>query len=145
MTDADVQQENVDFIKSLLGSGALSSFKTGNAPRYDALRSLISDEYIGNVGSGIPYGREYRGWQGYQDLGAEIRKFWSELRMVSPQFIPYGNDKVLIHFTLQGRIAKNGQHVEMPMVSIWGIKEGKACSFRVFYFDTKRIADLAAM
>jgi ketosteroid isomerase-like protein len=140
----DQQMDNIRLIQSIVGSGATASYKTGGQPRFDYLRTVISDDYVGDLSSGMPYGREFRGWQGYQDLSAEIKKFWADLRMVDPTFVPLGDDKVIIHFTLDGRIAKNGQHVVMPVVSIWGVKDGKADSFRVFYFDTKLVTDLAA-
>jgi hypothetical protein len=139
------QQDNIRLIQSIVGSGATSSYKTGGKPRFEYLRTVISDDYVGDLSSGMPYGRQFRGWEGYQQLSAEIKKFWTDLKMVEPSFVPLGDDKVIIHFTLDGRIAKNNAHVVMPVVSIWGIgKDGKANSFRVFYFDTKLVTDLAA-
>jgi ketosteroid isomerase-like protein len=99
------------------------------------------------LAEGLPFGRDFRGWQGYTELMGELKKFYSDLRPESMAYIPYGDDKVIMHFTIDARIAKNGQHFRMPIMTIWRLrpKDKKVVEITIFYFDTKRVADLAAM
>ena len=134
MGNTDVQENNIRIARSVFGT----VFR-------DGAERLFSRDFICHVAEGLPYGREYRGPEGYLELMGHIKNFWSDVRQESQQFIPYGNDKVVIHFTLDGHMAKNGQHLRMPVIAIWEIKDGKVIDIRIFYFDTKRVADLAAM
>lgn len=138
MSNTDVQNRNVNLVHSALDNAL--------AGRLDLVEPLFADDFILYEAEGLPFGGIYRGWQGYTEILRKLREFWTSGRkQVSRQFIPYGDDKVIIDFTIDGRIAKNGQHVEMPIVAIWQLKGGKIATIRVFFFDTKRIADLAAM
>src|SRR5437764_1357896 len=66
------QMENVRLVQSIVGSGQTASYKTNGKPKFEYLRTVISDDYVADLSSGMPYGRQFRGWQGYQDLSAEI-------------------------------------------------------------------------
>jgi hypothetical protein len=46
---------------------------------------------------------------------------------------------------INGHIAKNGQPIQMPTISLWELKDGKLAMVRPHFFDTKNIADLAAL
>jgi hypothetical protein len=113
--------------------------------RLNQSQDIIADEFVAHLAEGLPFGREYHGWQGYNELMGELQKFYSELQPESLAFIPYGDDKVIMHFTIDARIAKNGQHFRMPIMTIWRLNtDKKAVEITIFYFDTKRVADLAA-
>jgi ketosteroid isomerase-like protein len=135
--NAAMQNENVDLVQG--------AFKNGMAGRMDLVKAFFGDAFVCHVAEGIPYGREFRGWQGYTELLGNIKTFWSDLRKDDTQFIPYGDDKVIIHFTLDGHIAKNGQHVRMPVVAIWRLQNKQVVEITIFYYDSKKVADLAAM
>jgi ketosteroid isomerase-like protein len=134
MSDVAKQQDNVRFVQSVFG--------TVMRPNAD---SNFADDFVCHVAEGLPYGRDFKGPQGYLELMGQIKKFWSDIRQESTNFIPYGDDKVVIHFTLDGHIAKNGQHVRMPVVAIWELRDHKVAAITIFYYDTKRVSDLAAM
>ena len=132
-----VQNENVGLVQG--------AFKNGMAGRLDLVRAFFGDDFVCHVAEGIPYGRDFRGWEGYTELLGNIKTFWSDLRQDDTQFVPYGDDKVIIHFTLDGHIAKNGQHVRMPVVAIWRLANKQVVEITIFYYDSKKVADLAAM
>lgn len=138
MNDTDVQQANIDLVRTAL-DGA-------RARRLDAIEPLFADDFILSHADGLPFGGDYRGWEGYTEALRVTGNFWGGINKLNfREFIPYGHDKVIIHFLLDGKIAKNGQRVEMPVVAIWELKGGKISRIRPFFFDTKKIADLAAI
>lgn len=137
MISVDVQQSNIHVIRTALDSAL--------AGRLDDARPFFADDFVLYEAKGLPFGGVYRGWEGYKEILGKLHDFWIPGRkQASREFVPYGDDKVIIHFTLEGRIAKNGQHVAMPVLALWELKDGKIASVRPFYFDTKRFADLAA-
>jgi ketosteroid isomerase-like protein len=138
MSNAESQQENIEIVRAALDNA--------RAGRLDAAEPFFADDFILYEAEGLPFGGVYRGWRGYTEVLEKLNQFWSPGRAQhAREFIPYGDDKVIIHFTLDGNITKNGRHVQMPIVAIWELRDGKISSIRPFFFDTKRIADLAAM
>jgi ketosteroid isomerase-like protein len=112
--------------------------------RAEAIRPLFADDFSCHVAAGLPYGGEYRGWEGYLALLANIGAFWSELRLNDQEFLPLDDNRVLIRFDLDGRIARTRRRVRMPVVAIWELRNGQVSKITIFYFDTKAVADAAA-
>ena len=116
--------------------------ENGILGRWDIVKPLVADDLVVNVPEGIPYGGVYRGWQGYLNIFAAMGKFWSELKIGPSQFATYDN-KVAVISHLNGRIARTGKDVSMPLAEVWEIKGGQIAGITAFYFDTKLLADLA--
>jgi uncharacterized protein len=129
---------NVDLVRD-----ALDLARAGN---FDLARPYFAEDMIVYEAEGLPFGGVHHGWDGYLKVLKKIGQFWTAGRKNhSREFIPYGDDKVMLHHTLDAHIAKNGQHVEMPVVVIFELRDRKIASIRPFLFDTKRVADLAAL
>lgn len=137
MGNTDAQRKNIDIVRTALDNA--------RAGRLDDARPFFAEDFILYEAEGLPFGGVYRGWRGYVEVLDKLNKFWSPGRAQgSRDFIPYGENKVIIHFTLDGQITKNGKRVQMPVVAIWELVDGKISRIRPFFFDTKLIADLAA-
>jgi uncharacterized protein len=133
-----VQEANIHIVQTALDNA--------RAGKLDLARPFFSDDFILYEAEGLPFGGDYRGWEGYKQVLDKLNQFWSPDRKQSfRHFIPYGDNKVIIHFELDGHINKNGRHVRMPVVAIWELKDGKVTRIRPFFFDTKLIADLATL
>jgi ketosteroid isomerase-like protein len=115
------------------------------ARQLDKARPYFADDLVLHVAEGLPYGGVYHGWDGYTEVLRKLKAFWAETNQDSREFLPLGADRVFVHFMLRARIASNNQPVEMPVVAIWEIRDGKIARIINFYFDTRRIAELAAL
>jgi uncharacterized protein len=133
MSDNDGKQ-NLHIVKTMTENGILG--------RWDIVKPLVADDLVVHVPEGIPYGGVYRGWQGYLNIFAAMGKFWSELKIGPSQFATYDN-KVAVISHLNGRIARSGKDVSMPLAEVWEIKGGQISGITAFYFDTKLLAELA--
>jgi len=138
MANVEAQENNVNLVRT--------SLDLARAGKFELARPFFADDMIVYEAEGLPFGGVHRGWNAYMEVLKKLGQFWSPGRKQhSREFIPYGEDKVILHHTLDAHIAKNGQHVEMPIVVICELRDGKISSIRPFIFDTKKIADLAAM
>jgi ketosteroid isomerase-like protein len=136
MSDTDVQRKNIDIVRTALENAL--------AGRLQLAKPFFADDLVLYEADGLPFGGVYRGWEGYTQVLAKLGQFWSfRPKEVTRAYIPYSDDKVMLHFVLDANIAHNGLHVEMPIVDIFELKDGKISVIRTFYFDTKHIADLA--
>jgi ketosteroid isomerase-like protein len=137
MGSVDAGDRNVHIVRTVLGDAL--------AGRLDDLEVFFGDDFVLHHAEGLPFGGVYRGWHGYKEVLTRLKEFWSTLKTESSEFIPYGDDKVIVHFTLNARIARNDRPVQMPVVAIWELDSGKIVKIRPFLFDTKRVADLSQL
>ncbi len=121
------------------------AMKNAFAANYDLLEPYIADDFVIYEAEGLPFGGVFRGIKGYVKCMKGIASFWSGNSITPPDFVPVGDDRMVMISEFQGTITHNGQHVVMPTVSLWDFKDGKIAVVRPFFFDTKKVADLAAL
>lgn len=120
---------------------ALTSARAG---RLEEAESYFSPDMVLHVAESLPHGGTYRGWAGYVECLAKLKSFWSATTLHNQAFVSLGDQRVAVSFELDGRIARNGAHVQMPIVAIWELEDGKIVRIRPYYFDTKQFCDLVA-
>ena len=131
---SNAQEANVEIVKTMAKNGILG--------RWDIVRQYVADDMVMHVPPGLPYGGDYKGWEGYQRCFKEMGTFFTELKGGNPEFASVGN-KVIVMTTMSGRIAKNGKPISFALATIWEVKDGKVVDIVPFYYDTKAISDLA--
>jgi ketosteroid isomerase-like protein len=131
------QQENMKIVET-----ALDNARAGNL---DVARQYFADDFLLVVAEGVPTGGTYHGWDGYVKQLKILKDFWEYTKQENREFLPIGDDRVMIRFDVNGKIRKNGQIVKMPVVAFWTIKNGKITYVTNFYFDTKKLSEQAAM
>lgn len=136
MSNADMTAKNLEIVKIML--------ENGHAGRWDVVKPYVSDRLVLRVPPGLPFGGDYRGWQGYMDILKALGTFFTDIKAVgSREFATVGN-KVVVIGTLSCRIARNGKPITFPLTDIWELEDGKVVEITAFYYDTKAIAELAA-
>jgi len=63
----DVQAENLRIVKVMAENGLLG--------RWDIVRQYVSDDLVMHVPPGLPFGRDYCGWDGYLQVFKELGAF----------------------------------------------------------------------
>lgn len=136
MNDSDVAQKNLQIVQTLLANG--------HAGRWDIVRPLVADDVVLHVPKGLPFGGDYRGFEGYKEILGKIGEFFTDLKGGPREFATVRN-KVIAMTTLTGRIAKNGRPISFPLTDIWEIKDGKVIEITAFYYDTREISAVAEL
>lgn len=131
------QNRNIEVVQTAL--------KAALAGEYDRLLAVIGEDFVIYEAESLPFGGIFRGIQGYIECMRGLNDFWANKGLAAPEFFAVGDDTVLIISMFDGYIKKNSQHVTMPTISLWKLREGRVHSARPFFFDTKRIVDLAAL
>ena len=137
MGNTATQAKNIEAVQTAL--------KAALAGDYDRLPALIAEDFVIYEAESLPFGGVFRGIQGYIECMQGLNNFWANKGLASPEFFAAGDDMVLILSVFDGYIKRNSQHVKMPTISLWKLKEGRVHSARPFFFDTKKIVDLAAL
>jgi ketosteroid isomerase-like protein len=115
--------------------------ENGLAGNYDAIRRHIADDYRCHLPAGLPYGGEYRGWDGYTEVFAKIVDFFADVSF-GPNEILANDDKVVILSRIKGTVRKSGKSFDMPLVEVWELEGDMVTAVTAFYHDTKLLSEL---
>lgn len=135
MSLTDQQQKNIDLVIFILSRARFG--------KIDELKHCFTEDFVLHNAPGLPYGGDYYGWEGYVEQCKKLDEFWAEAIHHEREYIPAGDDRVIVHFWIDRDIAHNGKHVKLPFLSIWQFDNGKVKMIRPFCFDTKQVYDLA--
>lgn len=133
MSETDATARNIEIVKVMLDNG--------HAGRWDVVKPYVADELVLRVPAGLPFGRDYHGWQGYMDVLKTIGAFFKDIKAGPREFATVG-DKVIVMAMLSCKLASNDKAISFPLTDVWELKDGKVVSITAFYYDTKAIVDL---
>ncbi len=91
----------------------------------------------------LPYGGEYRGPEGVRRHAAAWLRTWSPLqpgdeRKLGAAFVDAGDD-VGVRWRLRARAPDGDRTLDMPMVSLYKLRDGKVALAQMFYTDTVEV------
>jgi ketosteroid isomerase-like protein len=130
-----LEERNIEIVTTMAKNGILG--------HWDIVKQYVSDDMVMHVPAGLPYGGDYRGWDGYLRCFKEMGTFFAGLKSDAVELASSGN-KVIVMTRMSGQIAKNGKPISFPITTVWTLSDGKVVDILPFYYDTKSIADLAA-
>lgn len=112
-----------------------------NSRMNDALE-LLDDEFVLVQAASLRYGGEYKGKEGIRDFFSKFFAAWKSFRSENVTYFA-DQDKVVATSTA---IATTHQNVviEMPMVQVYTIRNGKMLRTEPFYFDTAMLNQLVS-
>jgi ketosteroid isomerase-like protein len=91
----------------------------------------------------LPYGGEYHGLEGLRQHAAGWMRTWAPLqpeeeRKLDAAFIDAG-DHVIARWRLRARATDGSGTLNMPMVGIYELRDGKLVGAQMFYSDTAAV------
>jgi uncharacterized protein len=130
-----MSQENVELIRSLFGGVEERDLRT-------YLAAWHPEVVIREPGS-LPYGGEYRGLEGVRRHAAGFMQTWEALqprdeRKLNAIFIDAG-DHVIARWRLKARVPDGEGTLDMPMVGVYKLRDGKLVEAQMFYWDTAAV------
>jgi uncharacterized protein len=128
-------QGNVETVRTLFRSVEERDLKT-------YLAAWDREVVIREPGS-LPYGGEYRGSEGVGRHASAWLRTWSSLqpgdeRKLGAAFVETGDD-VVVRWRLRARAPDGNRSLDMPMVSLYRLRDGKVVEAQMFYTDTAEV------
>lgn len=92
----------------------------------------------------LPYAGTYRGAKGFMQLIGKVMGEWSNLEIETLQVVgaPDG-DVFAIEMSMKGASTKSGRPFSTTVCELWTIKDHKIFAIKPYYWDTKKMVDLA--
>lgn len=130
-----MSETNLDIVKKIYQLGATGDFA--------AMASLFDPDIVVHEADHLPYGGVYRGAAGMGELMKKLNGFVKGFLVKTEQFFVSGDDvAALIRVT--GTSRATGEPIDMPVMEVWTLKNGRATSIRPFYWDTAEFARITA-
>jgi uncharacterized protein len=107
------------------------------------LRFLEPDiEWINELPA--PMRRTYRGHAGVRRYFQELTALFEDLHLEPEEFIPVGNEYVLVFVRVRGRGIRTGVEGAQPVANLWKVGRQGAAQVRLFY-DRAEALDAAGL
>jgi uncharacterized protein len=130
-----VSQRNVETIRSL--------FRGVEERDLGAYLAACDRDVVVREPGSLPYGGEYHGREGVRRHAAGWMRTWSVLqpgdeRKLGAAFVEAGDD-VVVRWRLRARAPDGSGTLDMPMVGIYRLRDGKLAEAHMFYSDTAEV------
>ncbi|HEU4325592.1 MAG TPA: nuclear transport factor 2 family protein [Roseiflexaceae bacterium] len=116
------------------------AFRRGDIP---AILAYMAPDFVIVEAESLPYGGEFHGPAGFQQLMEQIFAVWERLESNIERVVGEEDD-VAVFITISGKLRGVEQPITMPLIEHWRFRDGKAVFCRPFYADTALIARLWA-
>ena len=113
------------------------------AERRNERRSLLHDDFVVHEAGGLPFSGDYHGSQGFFELLDRMNDLL-ELKAGPITIDPLGNDAVAARFRLTFTSRASGKSVQMALVEIYTLRDGRIAELDVYYKDPAAVAALLA-
>lgn len=128
-----MSEQSVEVVKR-----AYAAFADGDV---SAVLGVFADDIEWQEADGMPYGGIYRGGEAVaQNVFGPISQDVEGFAVTPEEFIAAGDTvAVVVSYTGTGKVT--GKPLDLPVVHVWEIQDGKAVRFRQFV-DTLKFADV---
>jgi uncharacterized protein len=113
------------------------------AERRNERRSLLHDDFVVHEAGGLPFSGDYHGSQGFFELLNRMNDVL-ELAAGPVTTDPLGDDAVAARFRLTFTSRASGKSVQMALVEIYTLRDGRIAELDVYYKDPGAVAALLA-
>lgn len=116
---------------------------TKGGASFDDMAATLDPAVVLHQSPDLPFGGEYLGHARYQSWADAMSDIFDQVDARDPEFYEKG-ETVVIVCTLVTRIRATGETMELPMVQIVTVEEGKIVEFRPFYWNVPAYSAAAA-
>jgi ketosteroid isomerase-like protein len=128
-----MSEQSVDVVK-----GAYAAFAEGDVP---GVLGMFADEIEWYEAEGMPYGGLHRGGEVIvQKVFGPISEDVEGFAVIAEEFMASGDSvAAVVRYTGTGKTT--GKPLDLPVVHLWDLEDGKAVRFRQF-IDTMKFAEV---
>lgn len=95
---------------------------------------ILDDDFVLTQAKSLPYGGEFRGEEGINQFFKLFFSFWKTFKSEN---VEYFSDGSTVFTTSVGvGTTQTGKQIEVSMVQVYEVKDGKLLTTKPFYLDT---------
>jgi uncharacterized protein len=133
---------NIAVVRRLLEAVETRGDPRDFAARWAVYVAMYDPDVVIHEAPSLPYGGDYSGDDAVARHAQGFNGAWDGLqsnddRKLEPQFLADG-DHVIVLWRQRG-ISADGEAFDMPVVSVYQMKDGRVADSRMFHFDTTAV------
>jgi uncharacterized protein len=105
----------------------------------EAAFALLHDNFVLHQAASLPYGGDFVGRTGVEHFFRLLSETWGEFGSRDVAYVEVG-DRVIATSQMYGTLRSTMTKIEMPMVQVYRVHDGKLVETHPFYWDTALIA-----
>jgi ketosteroid isomerase-like protein len=126
--------ENVEVIRRFE-----DSFAAGDI---DGVLATLADDVVVHECDSVPYPGDHRGKDAFLSLLEAFVATWElEDGLVVDEILPAGDEKVLVHSRAAVRAKGTGKPLELRIVEVYTVRDGRITDIVVHYWDTHAMVE----
>ena len=147
-TTSEREARNLAVIKKMFEAVASRGDPAHFAERWAAYLDLFDPNVVIHEAASLPYGGAFAGHTGVAAHAKGFGDAWSALqpseqRGLQPSFLADG-DTVVVLWRQQGLNSSTGEHFDMPVTSVYRMKDERVTEARMLHFDAGVVGDFLA-
>ncbi len=107
---------------------------------FAAMAATLDPEVVLHQSPDLPWGGEFRGHHGYEDWARRISRAFDRLEVADARVFDQG-DTVVIACRLITHARETGETLDLPMVQVVRVRNGRIVEFRPFYWNVPAYHD----
>lgn len=105
------------------------------------MAQILAPDVVVIEADSLPFGGRHVGLEAFHALTRRVFLSWRETRVDVERLIAEG-DHVVVLARMRARSKGNGRPLDMPVVEIWRLENGRVKEIRPFYLDTCKFIEL---
>ena len=122
-----MSQQNAEAIRQMYEAAGRGDMPTA--------LSFLDPAVVVHEQESLPYKDTYHGHAGFQELFHDLMGVWDEFSFTPLQFLDAG-EVVIASVQLKGKAKATGKPLDMLMVELWQMKDGRGVDCRSLVWDT---------
>ncbi len=122
-----MSQENVEMIRAMYAAAGRNDIP--------AMLACLDPNVVVHEQESLPYQDTYVGHEGFQRLFKDLTSVWDDFKFAPQDFLDAG-EVVVAYVQLQGKSKATGKPLDMLMVELWRMRDGKGADCRSLVWDT---------
>jgi ketosteroid isomerase-like protein len=112
---------------------ARRGYEAYNKGGVDAILPFLEEDIEWINDHPVPMRGTYHGHAGVRRYFEELTALFEDLRLEPEEFIPIGNEYVLVFLRVRGRGVRTGVEGSQPVANLWKVGQQGAAQVRLFY------------
>ena len=126
----DIERVAAQFYEGVLGGD------------WDKVAASVQPDFIVAEAAGLPFGGDYKGVEGLQQMFADLVTNYFEDAAFELQAVFATDTQSVAHFRFTGKVRQSGVPFETEIIELADYQDGKISLVKPFYYDTKTLNNL---
>ncbi len=115
-------------------------YAAANVGQFERVYDLLAPDAVLIEPESLPYAGRWEGLEAWRRFGTLFQSIWRPEVVGPVELFPNG-DRVAARFVMRLASQATGRVVDMPLMEVFTVRDGRIAALEVFYADTAQMLD----